>query len=244
MECERLWGTLRLDSSNREFPQAACAGRKPVELYALAPPAGEPEVVHAASPPDAGDFGTRLRCRSHDASARGTRARCCRRGPVARDACECSRSHDRLADIETPILGRSFPVVLLASQLVNTPNRRRRSAFLMTCRRHVRSDGVIVIQRASPTLATWPGVHADVVIEAQGSVDGSTTQGCKTASFLARCTTSLGTESGSSSLRHGFAMMTTSKLSSSLSGCTLTDGLMSNGSGLRQSPSEGVWPVP
>jgi hypothetical protein len=73
-----------------------------------------------------------------------------------------------LADIETLGLGRTFPVVLLASQLVNTPNRRRRSALLMTCRRHVRSDGVILIQRASPTLATSPDAHADVVIEAQG----------------------------------------------------------------------------
>lgn len=73
-----------------------------------------------------------------------------------------------LADIEALELGRTFPVVLLASQLLNTPDRQQRSAFLMTCRRHVQPDGVVVIQRASPGFATSRDANADVVIEAHG----------------------------------------------------------------------------
>jgi hypothetical protein len=73
-----------------------------------------------------------------------------------------------LADIEALDLGRTFPVVLLASQLLNTPDRQQRSAFLATCRRHVQPDGIVVIQRAPPGLATSPDANADVVIETHG----------------------------------------------------------------------------
>jgi SAM-dependent methyltransferase len=73
-----------------------------------------------------------------------------------------------LADIETLDLGRTFPAVLLASQLVNTPNLQQRSAFLMSCRRDVEPDGVVVIQRTPLRLATSPDADADVVIEVHG----------------------------------------------------------------------------
>lgn len=56
-----------------------------------------------------------------------------------------------LADIETLDLGRRFPVVLLASNLVNAEDTWR-AAFLGACRRHVFEDGRVLIQRLEPDL--------------------------------------------------------------------------------------------
>lgn len=143
-----------------------------------------------------------------------------------------------LADIEALELGRTFPVVLLASQLLNTPDRQQRSAFLMTCRRHVQPDGIVVIQRASPgsrprltRMPTWSS-------RLTGSVGGATTQGWKDASFMARCTTSMGIESGSSPSRRRSSMMMRSRVISLLSRCASTGGLIPIASGLRQRLSE------
>jgi SAM-dependent methyltransferase len=47
-------------------------------------------------------------------------------------------------------LGRRFEVVLLASFLVNTPDRELRRRFLATCREHVRDDGCVLVQRHEP----------------------------------------------------------------------------------------------
>ena len=42
-----------------------------------------------------------------------------------------------LSDIETLVLQTSYPVVLLASNLINSPDHTVRSQYLATCRRHV-----------------------------------------------------------------------------------------------------------
>lgn len=52
-----------------------------------------------------------------------------------------------LADIEGLDLGRTFPVVLLASYLINTADELQRDAFLATCRSHLDTDGILVVQR-------------------------------------------------------------------------------------------------
>lgn len=49
--------------------------------------------------------------------------------------------------IESLELDRRFDVVMLASYLVHTAEHRTRQAFLETCRRHVRDDGCVLIQR-------------------------------------------------------------------------------------------------
>jgi SAM-dependent methyltransferase len=58
------------------------------------------------------------------------------------------------ADIETLSLDQTFEGVVLASYLVNVPDRTKRFRFLAACRRHVADDGAVVIQRLDPE-ARW-----------------------------------------------------------------------------------------
>ena len=60
-----------------------------------------------------------------------------------------------LSNIETLNLATEYPVVLLASNLVNSPDRTVRSRLLATCRRHVSNDGVVIVQRYEPDLQGW-----------------------------------------------------------------------------------------
>ena len=140
----------------------------PVELYALAPPSGEPEIVHAAIPTDAEilELGCGAGRMTHRLVELGHPVVGVDQSPEM--LANVRGAETVLADIEVLDLGRTFPVVLLASQLLNTPDQQQRSAFLATCRRHVQSDGVVVIQRASRALATSPDENADVVIEVHG----------------------------------------------------------------------------
>lgn len=60
-----------------------------------------------------------------------------RRIPQARRVC---------ARIEGLELGRRFDCVVLPSFLINTIDTAQRTAFLATCRRHVRDDGCVLIE--------------------------------------------------------------------------------------------------
>lgn len=60
-----------------------------------------------------------------------------------------------LAEIETLDLGRTFPVVLLASNLVNRPDPASRRSLLESCRRHLAAEGQVILQRWSPNLQGW-----------------------------------------------------------------------------------------
>jgi hypothetical protein len=62
-----------------------------------------------------------------------------------------------LADIESLDLGRRFPAVVLASQLVNVPDHAGRRRLLETCARHVADDGLVLIQRHDPAWDPRPG---------------------------------------------------------------------------------------
>ena len=67
-----------------------------------------------------------------------------------------------LSDIETLKLETSFPVVLLASNLINNPHQSVRSKLLATCRSHVSEEGVLILQRYQPDLEGWePGDWMD-----------------------------------------------------------------------------------
>ena len=55
-----------------------------------------------------------------------------------------------MGDIETLVLGILYPVVLLASNLIDAPEQIVRSKFLATCRRHVLEEGAVVLQRYRP----------------------------------------------------------------------------------------------
>ena len=67
-----------------------------------------------------------------------------------------------LSDIETLDIETLYPVVLLASNLVNNPDQSVRSTFLSTCRSHVTKEGVVILQRYQPDLQGWePGDWVD-----------------------------------------------------------------------------------
>jgi len=109
----------------------------PVEFYRLAPEEGEAATMHGALPPGcevlelgcgAGRITHRLIEFGHPV--------------VAVDNSPDMLAHVRaaktvLSDIESLDLGRTFPGVVLASYLVNTPDRAQRWAFLDACARHV-----------------------------------------------------------------------------------------------------------
>jgi SAM-dependent methyltransferase len=124
-----------------------------VEFYALFPPQGEPELIHAILPPGAAilELGCGAGRMTHPLIELGHPV-------VVVDQSAEMLTHVRgaetvQADIETLDLGRVFPAVLLASNLINTEHDARRDAFLHTCRRHVVPDGVVLLQRIDPVWA-------------------------------------------------------------------------------------------
>ena len=132
----------------------------PVDLYTLLPTTGEPALIHAAVPPGAEilDLGCGAGRLAHPLIDLGH--------PVtAVDNSAGMLAHVRgattvLADIETLDLDRRFPVVLLASHLVNTPDDRLRGRLLAACRRHLAADGRVLIQWLPP--AWFDRVFADM----------------------------------------------------------------------------------
>jgi SAM-dependent methyltransferase len=122
----------------------------PVGLYATLAPLGEPELIHDAVPPSAEilELGCGAGRITHELIALGH--------PVtAVDNSTEMLAHVRgaetvLADIETLDLGRRFPVVLLASNFLNAPERRELDAVLATCARHVAPGGQVLLERMPP----------------------------------------------------------------------------------------------
>lgn len=140
-------------SPSRSDVQTAPDG-SPVELYALLPPDGEPEVIHAAVPRGATllELGCGAGRVTHALIALGHTV-------VAVDESPAMLAHVRGAEtvqstIEALDLGRRFDGVVLGSYLVNMPHDAQRAAFLRTCRRHVAPDGVVLIERHHPAWAS------------------------------------------------------------------------------------------
>jgi SAM-dependent methyltransferase len=137
----------------------------PVEFYAVLPAFGEPELVHEAIP--AGAEILELGC----GAGRMTHRMLELGHPVvAVDTSPQMLAHVRGAqtvcsDIEELELGRTFPVVLLASHLVNTADARQRKAFLDTCALHVEPSGSVLIQRADPSRGWEPGGETDSTVD-------------------------------------------------------------------------------
>jgi SAM-dependent methyltransferase len=120
----------------------------PVELYALLPAFGEPELIHAAIPVGAtvlelgagtGRVTQPLAALGHPVLAVDNSADMLAR---VRDA------ETMLADIESLRLDRRFDAVLLASHLINTPDPSQRRALLATAAHHV--QGQVLIQWHPP----------------------------------------------------------------------------------------------
>lgn len=118
----------------------------PVLLYAALEPLGEPEVVHGAVPAaaeilelgaGAGRITRRLVALGHPVVAVD-------QSQAMLDQIEGAEVV--LGDIETLALGRRFPVVVLASNFVNDPDRSRVAAYLGNCARHVLPNGQVLLQ--------------------------------------------------------------------------------------------------
>ena len=127
----------------------------PVELYAILPPLGEAELIHAAVPEHSEilELGCGTGRITRGLVSRGHRV-------VAVDESAEMLAHVRDAEtvhssIEALELGRRFHGVALASNLVNIESPELRQAFLRTCRRHVADDGVVVIQRLPTHDGAW-----------------------------------------------------------------------------------------
>ncbi|HJU02462.1 MAG TPA: class I SAM-dependent methyltransferase [Actinomycetes bacterium] len=111
---------------------------------------GEPEVIHAAVPAGAGilELGAGAGRVTHPLVALGHPV-------VAVDESAEMLARVRGAEtvrarIQELHLGRRFDVVLLASFLVNTPDRELRGRFLAACREHVHDQGCVLVQRHEP----------------------------------------------------------------------------------------------
>ena len=126
----------------------------PVELFALLPPGPVPALISGAVRPggDILELGCGAGRMSGPLVALGHRVVGVAQSPAMLARAGEHASEVVLADIEALDLGRRFDGVVLASVLVNTPDEARRAAFLATCARHVRPDGVVVVQRLHPVL--------------------------------------------------------------------------------------------
>ena len=120
-----------------------------VDFYALLPPMGEPEIIAAAVAPGASIL--ELGC----GTGRLLEPLAGMGHPVL-GVDESAAMLDRipglptvLSSIETLDLGRTFDVVLLASNMINTVPAQRR-AFLASCGRHVAPDGLVIFCQQPP----------------------------------------------------------------------------------------------
>ena len=135
-----------------------------VELYALLPSMGEPEIVHDAVPAGASilELGAGAGRMTHPLVALGHRVVAVdesaemlahihraagnldAEGSVGAASVGSETVRARIQDLD---LGRRFDVVVLASFLVNTADDDLRARFLRACRDHVRPGGCVLVQR-------------------------------------------------------------------------------------------------
>jgi SAM-dependent methyltransferase len=115
-------------------------------LYAALEPLGEPEVVHAAIPEGAEilELGAGAGRITRELVALGHPVVAVDQSQAMLDLIE--EAETVLGDIESTELGRRFPVVLLASNFVNDPDRSRVRAYLDCCARHVLPNGRVLLQ--------------------------------------------------------------------------------------------------
>ena len=131
----------------------------PVGLYATLAPLGEPQLIHDAVPAGSGilELGCGAGRITHELISLG-------HSVTAVDNSAEMLAHVRgaetvLADIETLDLGRTFPVVVLASNFLNAVEQTELDAVLDACARHVDAEGHVVLQRMPPDWEPTPGTR-------------------------------------------------------------------------------------
>jgi SAM-dependent methyltransferase len=121
-----------------------------VDLYAQLPDFGESAIVHEAAGPGSSilELGCGTGRMTHPLVALGHLV-------VAVDESPEMLAHVRDAEtvcarIQGLSLGRRFDAVLLASHLINVPDKPTRHALLTACRDHVADDGSVIVQQHPP----------------------------------------------------------------------------------------------
>lgn len=118
-----------------------------VDFYAALPPGSEPETIHRAIPAGASilELGAGAGRVTHPLLGLGHTVVAVDESPEMLE--HVSGAETVVGRIEELDLGRRFGAVVLASYLVNVPDRDERRTLLDTCRRHVADDGCVLVQR-------------------------------------------------------------------------------------------------
>ncbi|WP_328325506.1 MULTISPECIES: class I SAM-dependent methyltransferase [unclassified Streptomyces] len=140
-----------------------------VELYKRLPVGDEPDVVAEAVPAGASvlELGSGAGRVTRPLAERGFTVTAVDESPGMLEQIE---GVDRVRTVCSPIekldTGETYDVVMLASFLVHAGDPRVRQGLLRTCRRHVKDDGCVLVQREG---LDW---HADVPRERRNSAGG------------------------------------------------------------------------
>lgn len=121
-----------------------------VEFYAALSPGEEPRIVHEAIPEGVSilELGAGAGRVTHALLGLGHQVVAVDESPEMLERIRGAETV--LARIEDLDLGRRFDAVLMASYLVNVPDFGRRRTLLGSCRRHLRDDGCVLLQRHEP----------------------------------------------------------------------------------------------
>lgn len=134
----------------------------PIPVYLRFPPLGEAEIVARAVPPggEVLELGCGVGRITRELVARGYRVVAVdESGEMLRHVTDAEAVQARIDDLD---LRRRFDCVVLASHLVNADDDAQRRAFLRACARHVRRDGVVLVERHLPGWRPEPGVQGQV----------------------------------------------------------------------------------
>ncbi|GLY36237.1 methyltransferase [Amycolatopsis sp. NBRC 101858] len=120
-----------------------------VEVYLLLPPAGEPEIVHAAVPAGASilELGCGTGRVTHPLVELGHAVVAVDDSPEMLAHVRAAKVLSRIGDLD---LGRTFDAVLLGSHLVNTALDADRHALLAAARRHLAPSGRLLVEWHPP----------------------------------------------------------------------------------------------
>jgi SAM-dependent methyltransferase len=160
----------------REPPQRRTPDGSPIEFYKLLPAMGEPELIHSAIPEGASvlDLGCGVGRITHALVELGHRVTAVDESPeMLAEVHGAETVRSKIEDLE---LGRTFDCVLMMSNLVNNDTR---AALLRTCRRHVASNGVVILERMDPA-PRWGssvGEYGPFHIEVELQPDGDSLRG-------------------------------------------------------------------
>jgi SAM-dependent methyltransferase len=136
----------------------------PVEFFRRYPAGEDVTIISSAIAPGSEilELGCGAGRLSHALTALGHRVTAVDQSPEMLDEI-VNVEHKVRADIETLDLGRTFDVVLLASNLINLVDDETRHAFAATCARH--AGATVIIQRLDPE---W----APEAVDGTSEVDG------------------------------------------------------------------------